>query len=135
MPSLHCVCMGTEGRNMHVNIIKGAPWFETEKKVCLFYVFDLEVRHMRTPTLISNCGFLKCTWFSLFSRGRKSHLHSCQTCQERFSRSHQNLARQHRQINERQGRERCLLNLTLTVYSTVKLITLNDYMKVKLWSS
>lgn len=41
---------------------------------------------------------------SLF-RGWKSHLHSFQRSQERFSHSHQNVARQHQQINERQERE------------------------------
>lgn len=75
---------------------------------------------MRTWALILNCPF------SLFTQGRRSHLHSLQTCQEKLK--HSNVARQHCEMNKRQGRERkrCLLNLTVTVYGTVKLKLLRE---------
>lgn len=99
--SLHLVC--TVQRNMHINIIKGTLWSLETEEVHLFYVFDLEARHMRTPALISKLWFSNVPLSQSFIRGRKSHLHSCQTSQERFSRSHQNAGRQHQQINEEAG--------------------------------
>lgn len=57
----------TERRNKHANIIKGALWSPETEEVRLFYVFDLEARHMRTWALIANCGFQMYPFLTLYS--------------------------------------------------------------------
>lgn len=55
----------------------------------LFYAFDLEVRLTRVRALILNCKLLNldCVFkrapVSLFTQGRRSRLHSWQTCEEK----------------------------------------------------
>lgn len=124
MLSLHSV-RTRRWEETHVSLINGTFWSLEAEKVCLLYVFDLKAQE-------NTCSHLK-LWFSnvLLSPGRQSHLHSCQSYQEGFSHSDENVYDDSGKLTRgRRGRERCLLNVTVTVYSIVKLITLNYYMKV-----
>lgn len=120
---------------MLVNIIKGTLWsLETEKKVLFFFLsaFDLEAK---THENVSSLFKLRFSNLLLFL---KEENHICINVKKKKKGAEEDLTVHVRTLHHNiskltrsgRGRERCLLNLTVTVYSAVKLITLNYYMKV-----